>query len=77
MRTLISTGLILFLLAVIYANAVGNAQRDAHSKAAIRLIDEALMDNDIESIRRAIDEYNKRGKSPSVIVEVLADRRVP
>ena len=77
MRTLIGTGLVLFLLAVMYANAVGNAARDAHSKAAIRLIDEALDDGDTEAVRNAIAEYNTRGKSLSVIVEVLADRKVP
>ena len=64
----------MFLLAMSYANAVGNSARETHSNAAIRLIGEALDDNDVDAVRKAIAEYNDRNRSPSVIVEVLSDR---
>ena len=71
---LISAVLILSLAASIYAIAVGNGIRDAHTKAAMRLIGEALDDDDVDSVRNAIREYNNQGQSPYVIVELLADR---
>ena len=77
MRTVFVAGIILVLLAVLYANAVGNAARTAHSNAAIRLIGEAIDDNDFGAVRNAISQYNERGKSPSVIVEALSNRKRP
>ena len=66
--------MVLFLCAVFYACEVSKAAHDAHSKAAIRLIGEALDDGDIDSARNAIHEYNTQGQSPAVIVDILADR---
>lgn len=66
--------LILSLAASIYAMSVANGIRDAHTKAAMRLIGEALDDDDVDSVRNAIREYRNQGQSPYVIVKLLADR---
>ncbi len=77
MRILLIAGLILFLIAVIYAYAVEIKLRDAHSNAAFRLIGEALQDGDVEAVQMAIGEYERQGSSPSIIVDVLSDRKSP
>tara|TARA_A100001391_G_C4830144_1_gene213904 strand:- start:140 stop:379 length:240 start_codon:yes stop_codon:yes gene_type:complete len=71
------TVLVLFLCGVIYATAAGNADRDAQYQAALRLIGEAVDDGDIVSLRDAIRKYNSDERSPSAIIEALADRQRP
>ncbi len=67
---------ILMLCATIYATEVGNFHRNAHNAAAIRMLGEALDDDDVDAARNAINEYNANPRqSGYVIVEFLSDHK--